>query len=198
MASKGIPMPGPDELPPGPHRDVVRAIHDLYEQAGLPGVRKVANEVTKGDYRDTISHEKFATILHGKGEPPRWEKVEPVVRVLVRCPRTFAGSATCVGLVSACRANPANVGGHRTSRLECRPPESRPQGQRDPPIVARRPRSWSACLAPGGWWRSRCDRRAKPRWPHIEGVGDRTSVLIMARQTGRKPHTTPGAESHLP
>jgi len=76
-----IPMPEPDRLPPGPHRDLVKALHRLYRGAGVPGLRRITKAVMEGDFRDTVSHEKVAAMLRGDGLP-RWTKLEPVVRVL--------------------------------------------------------------------------------------------------------------------
>jgi hypothetical protein len=77
----GIAMPGPDRLPPGHHRDLVEALHRLYRGAGKPGLRRIAKAIMEGDFRDTVSHEKIATMLRGAGLPS-WTKLEPVVRVL--------------------------------------------------------------------------------------------------------------------
>src|SRR5690242_5766240 len=74
-------MPEPDVLPPSPMRNLVEALHQLYRGAGMPGLRRIADTVQKGDYRDTVSHEKIAAMLHGKGLAG-WSKLEPVVRVL--------------------------------------------------------------------------------------------------------------------
>ena len=77
----GIAMPGPDRLPPGPHRDLVEALHQLYRGAGKPGLRRMATAILDGDFRDTVSHEKISTMLRGESVPS-WTKLEPVVRVL--------------------------------------------------------------------------------------------------------------------
>jgi hypothetical protein len=74
-------MPGPDLLPPGPLRELVEALHGLYQGAGMPGLRRISKAVNDGDFRDMVSHEKVSAMLHGKGLP-RWSKLEPVVRVL--------------------------------------------------------------------------------------------------------------------
>jgi hypothetical protein len=76
-----VSLPGPDALPPGPHRDLVEALHTLYQGAGTPGLRPIAKAVMEGDFRDTVSHEKVAAMLRGNGLP-RWSKLEPVVRIL--------------------------------------------------------------------------------------------------------------------
>lgn len=78
----GISLPGLDRLPPGPHRELVEALHELYRGAGKPSVRRIASAATEGPFRDTVSHETVSAMLHGKGGLPRWEKVDAVVRVL--------------------------------------------------------------------------------------------------------------------
>lgn len=78
----GISMPDERQLPPGPLRDLVAALHELYRQAGKPGTRLISNEVNKRhDLPDTISHEGASALLRGAGVG-RWAKVESLVRVL--------------------------------------------------------------------------------------------------------------------
>ncbi|SEG18169.1 DNA-binding transcriptional regulator, AcrR family [Nonomuraea solani] len=77
----GIALPERERLPAGPARDLVEALHRLYQGAGMPGVRRIAGAVVDGDFADTVSHEKVAAMLRGSGLP-RWSKLEPVVRVL--------------------------------------------------------------------------------------------------------------------
>jgi tetratricopeptide (TPR) repeat protein len=77
-----VTMPGPERLPPGPLRELVAALHDLYRDAGMPGFRVIsANIKDRSDLPDTVSHETVGGILRGSGLP-RWVKVECVVRVL--------------------------------------------------------------------------------------------------------------------
>ncbi len=78
----GIEPPGLDSLPEGPGRDLVLALHSLYRGAGKPSTRQIAKDVNNGDYRDTVSHETVAAMLHGDRGLPRWEKLESVVSVL--------------------------------------------------------------------------------------------------------------------
>ena len=77
----GIQLPDENKLPPGPLRDLVMALHALYRGAGRPGLRRISSAITKGNYRDTVSHEKVSAMLHGEGLP-RWSKLEAVVRQL--------------------------------------------------------------------------------------------------------------------
>jgi uncharacterized protein YegL len=80
----GIPLPGEDVCPPGPHRDLLEALHQLYRQAGTPGIRAISQKSSKpGDLelRGTVSHEGVSAILHGV-TVPRWSKLETLVRIL--------------------------------------------------------------------------------------------------------------------
>ncbi len=77
----GVELPGLDRLPSGPRRELTEALHELYEAAGRPGLRKIADAVREGEYRDTVSHEKVSAMLKGK-DSPRWSKWECVVRQL--------------------------------------------------------------------------------------------------------------------
>jgi len=78
----GIEPAGLDRLPEGPGRDLVLALHALYRGAGKPSTRRIAEYVQNGEYRDTVSHETVAAMLHGDRGLPRWEKLEAVVSVL--------------------------------------------------------------------------------------------------------------------
>jgi hypothetical protein len=78
----GVSLPGKDRVPPGAHRDLLKALHGLYQGAGRPSLRRIAIAVTADEQLpDTISHEKVSALLHGAGLP-RWSKVEGVVRQL--------------------------------------------------------------------------------------------------------------------
>jgi hypothetical protein len=75
-------LPGTDVLPPGPLRDFVEALHELYGEAGAPGTRRISQDSRdRDDLPDTNSHEGVSGILRGAGVP-RWSKVECLVRVL--------------------------------------------------------------------------------------------------------------------
>ncbi|GAA4596948.1 tetratricopeptide (TPR) repeat protein [Actinoplanes octamycinicus] len=77
-----VQMPGPDQLSPGPLRDLVSALHELYRDAGKPGVRVISTDIkNRQDLRDTVSHETVSAMLRGEGLP-KWMKLECVVRVL--------------------------------------------------------------------------------------------------------------------
>jgi hypothetical protein len=77
-----VAMPSPEDLPEGPLRRLVQAIHEIYAAAGRPGVRQISNAVkARDDLRDTVSHETVSAMLRGEGLP-RWVKLESVVRQL--------------------------------------------------------------------------------------------------------------------
>jgi hypothetical protein len=60
---------------------LVVALHELYREAGQPGLRSIAKAIMAGDFRDTVSHEAVSGMLNGRGVP-RWSKLECVVRQL--------------------------------------------------------------------------------------------------------------------
>lgn len=77
-----IELPELDRLPDGPHRELVLALRVLYQGAGNRSLRKIVGDVrADDDYDDTVSYETVRTMLRGDSLP-RWEKLEPVVRVL--------------------------------------------------------------------------------------------------------------------
>ena len=80
----GVHLPGPENLPAGPLRELTEALHELYRDAGAPGLRRIAAAVNEDDrFRDTVSHQKVAAMLHGDGAP-KWSKLEPVVLLLAQ------------------------------------------------------------------------------------------------------------------
>ena len=75
-------MPDEDRLPSGPLRDLNRALHDLYREAGRPGVRAISAGIrSRDDLPDTVSHETVSAMLRGDGLL-RWAKLESIVRQL--------------------------------------------------------------------------------------------------------------------
>ncbi|MFB7475606.1 hypothetical protein [Kitasatospora sp. NPDC056184] len=76
-----VPMPSPDQLPAGPHRDLLHAVHVLHEEAGWPGLQKTSTAIkARDDLNDTISHEGISKILRGEVVPTQWLKLEALVR----------------------------------------------------------------------------------------------------------------------
>lgn len=74
-------VPRPDGLPPGPVRTFVHALHDLYQDAGMPSTRAISKAIWQSDMADTVSHETVGLMLRGDSVPG-WSKVECVVRHL--------------------------------------------------------------------------------------------------------------------
>jgi hypothetical protein len=76
-------MPNKDRLPPGPRRELVKAVHRLYELAGKPATRKISAGIRgRVDLPGTLSHEGVSAVLRGAGGVPRWPNLESLVRVL--------------------------------------------------------------------------------------------------------------------
>ncbi|MEV7925425.1 hypothetical protein [Kitasatospora sp. NPDC088779] len=81
-----IRMPGQDKLPNGPHRQLLEAVHELYNSAGYPGIRKISSAIrVNNDLHDTISHEGISKILGGETLPRQWLKLDALVRQLLAC-----------------------------------------------------------------------------------------------------------------
>jgi PQQ-like domain len=76
------PPPGEDRVPPGPARDLVLALHELYSGTGYLSTRRIASAVANGEYCDTVSHATVAEMLHGIRTSAQWSKWDVVVRVL--------------------------------------------------------------------------------------------------------------------
>jgi tetratricopeptide (TPR) repeat protein len=77
-----VALPGRESLPDGPFRRLITAIHDLYNDAGRPGLRQISTAIRRrNDLRDTVSHETISSTLRGDALP-RWQKLECLVRVL--------------------------------------------------------------------------------------------------------------------
>lgn len=74
-----IALPTESEVPPGPHRQLLIALHDLYRLAGFPSTREISRVIARSEFaRDSMSHQTVANILTGR-RVPRWLKVEALV-----------------------------------------------------------------------------------------------------------------------
>lgn len=92
----GIRLPDEERLPPGPHRNLVIALHDIYEMAGKPAARTISTHIReRDDLPGTLSHEGVSAVLRGVGVP-RWRNLESLVRVLVEHQRVGQQSVTTV------------------------------------------------------------------------------------------------------
>lgn len=79
-----IQLPDRAQLPPGPHRDLVEAMHSLYEDAGRPGSRTISIGIRRNrDLDETVSHETVSALLSGKSVPA-WGKIRSIVIQLDR------------------------------------------------------------------------------------------------------------------
>jgi hypothetical protein len=76
-------MPDEDQLPSSPKRDLVAAVHRLYQLAGKPSVRKISGCIKdRDDLPGTLSHEGVSAVLRGNGGVPRWPNLASLVKVL--------------------------------------------------------------------------------------------------------------------
>ncbi|MGW6698751.1 hypothetical protein [Nocardia sp. NPDC055049] len=75
-----ISMPAESSVPPGPHRDLLVALHELYGRAGSPSLRRLSGIDVDGP--GTLSHEQVRKILQGKAVP-RWQVLETLVLALL-------------------------------------------------------------------------------------------------------------------
>lgn len=83
----GIRLPDEGQLPPGPHRSLVLALHDVYAMAGKPAARTISTLIReRDDLPGTLSHEGVSAVLRG-ATMPRWANLESLVRALVELQR---------------------------------------------------------------------------------------------------------------
>ncbi|MFJ7274839.1 hypothetical protein [Kitasatospora sp. NPDC098663] len=84
VATMAKAMPSEDDVPPGAERDLLLALHELYDKAGRPGVKRISEAVKSDDsFSDVVSHETVSKLLDGRAVPG-WHKLRCVVTVLVR------------------------------------------------------------------------------------------------------------------
>lgn len=60
-----ISKPSLDAVPPGPFRELVDALHDLYLSAGCPSARAVSSSIYKNRELEPVSHETYRAALRG-------------------------------------------------------------------------------------------------------------------------------------
>ena len=76
-----VGMPDEGQLPPGPRRELTRAVHVLYVAAGAPGLRRISKAILeRDDLNGTVSHEAIRGILNGAHA--QWVKIECLVSQL--------------------------------------------------------------------------------------------------------------------
>ena len=79
MPPRMIAMPSEDRLPPGPKRDLVAAVYDLYREANFPSTRVIAKGVSRDDTLvASISHDTVHKFLGG-WTLPRWHTIHALV-----------------------------------------------------------------------------------------------------------------------
>jgi hypothetical protein len=77
-----VGMPDEGQLPPGPRRELTRALHGLYVAAGAPGLRRISGAILeRDDLNGTVSHEAIRAILNGS--LAQWVKIECLVSQLL-------------------------------------------------------------------------------------------------------------------
>ncbi|MFB0627416.1 replicative DNA helicase [Streptomyces sp. AB3(2024)] len=106
---RGIAMPEESSVPPGPHRDLLVSLHEVYAAAGRPGLRTIARGVTADDrLPSTLTHHAIGRILGGSAVPsPR--QAHALVAWLAEEAAAGAGDddtveVTVQRLVDLCRA----------------------------------------------------------------------------------------------
>lgn len=79
----GIQMLDIAALPAGARRDLAEAIYGLYERAGRPATREVAEAIRSDDsLPGTLSHEGVAAMIRGSSRYANWANLESLVRTL--------------------------------------------------------------------------------------------------------------------
>ncbi len=77
--ARAMRMPTSNELPNGPVRNFVEALHMLYRQARRPSLRRIGAEAGRSGAGGTASTETIRRMLHGDTIPSNWGTVEAVL-----------------------------------------------------------------------------------------------------------------------
>ncbi|MEV2192697.1 hypothetical protein AB0I02_17165 [Streptomyces phaeochromogenes] len=78
----GVQLPDETGLPPGPRRDMVVFVHELYQRAGKPSLRDLSEQIrARHDLPGTLSHDGVSSVLKGRNMP-RWPNLKSLVHVL--------------------------------------------------------------------------------------------------------------------
>ncbi|MGW6499404.1 hypothetical protein [Nonomuraea angiospora] len=76
-------VPDYEELPPGPHRDLVMALQEMHESVQGYSYQRLSKIMKESDdIPDAVSHERIRQILLGRRGFPRWLTVEALVRTM--------------------------------------------------------------------------------------------------------------------
>lgn len=67
---RGLAMPSEADVPLGPHRQLIAALHRAYASAGRPGLRQIATGLKHDDsIPGTVNYQAIGKILNGKQLP---------------------------------------------------------------------------------------------------------------------------------
>ncbi|MFJ8430492.1 hypothetical protein ACIQ9P_04210 [Kitasatospora sp. NPDC094019] len=87
-------MPDDEQVPPGPRRNLLLALHALYEEAGKPSLTKLSAAIRADNSLDsTLSREGVSDLLNGTHQQPRWRNLVALVSVLAAFSQTRLVSA---------------------------------------------------------------------------------------------------------
>ncbi|MBT1094200.1 hypothetical protein [Streptomyces sp. Tu102] len=83
MPRRTVVLPGEDELPAGPLRELTVGVYELYVAAGCPSLRGISTSITASmDAPTTVSHERIRQVLTGKGESASCSVIVAIVLAL--------------------------------------------------------------------------------------------------------------------
>ncbi|MFI7633918.1 hypothetical protein [Nonomuraea sp. NPDC049400] len=66
-------MPSKDQVPEGPHRELLILLFQMYRAAGRPPLKQIVSTAERLGLDGTASQETIRRTLHGKVIPERWE-----------------------------------------------------------------------------------------------------------------------------
>jgi replicative DNA helicase len=67
---RGLAMPGEDQVPAGPHRQLLLALHEAYRAAGRPSLRQIALGLKRDDDAPaTLNYQAVGKVLNGRTIP---------------------------------------------------------------------------------------------------------------------------------
>lgn len=70
---RAIAMPSKEQVPEGPHRDLLIVLFQMYRSAGRPPLKQIVSTAKRLNLDGTASQETVRRTLHGKIIPERWE-----------------------------------------------------------------------------------------------------------------------------
>lgn len=81
---RAIAMPSKDQVPEGPHRDLLIVLFQMYRMAGRHPLKQIVDVAKEMNLPGTASQETVRRTLHGKVIPERWETAYAVYAPLCR------------------------------------------------------------------------------------------------------------------